>query len=138
MTSLFRVLVFAVSLLACPSAGAQADDTERLRIHGSNLLGARLVPALVESWLKDIGHSQIKRRELGPARTEIGAMPDGQPLIVEIDKQGTASCWPATSLRPACSGTPARPKYSPPCNAMPAASASSGCARRAADFARSP
>lgn len=91
MTSLFRVLVFAVALLACQSAGAQVDDTERLRIHGSNLLGARLVPALVESWLKDIGYSQIKRRDLGATRTEIGAVRDGQPLIVEIDKRGTAS-----------------------------------------------
>lgn len=91
MTSLFRVLVLAVALLACQSAAAQADDTERLRVHGSNLLGSRLVPALVESWLKDIGYSQVKRRELGPARTEIGAVRDGQPLIVEIDKRGTAS-----------------------------------------------
>lgn len=91
MTSLFRVFVLSVALVACHSAQAQADDAERLRIHGSNLLGARLVPALVESWLKDIGYSQVKRRELGPTRTEIGAMRDGLPLIVEIDKRGTAS-----------------------------------------------
>ena len=91
MTSLFRVLVFAVALFACQSARAQADDAERLRIHGSNLLGARLVPALVETWLKDIGYSQIKRRDLGPSRSEVGAVRDGLPLIVEIDKRGTAS-----------------------------------------------
>ena len=91
MTSLFRVLVLATALLACQSAWAQADDAERLRIHGSNLIGARLAPALVESWLKDIGYSQVKRRDLGPARTEIAAIRDGQSLIVEIDKRGTAS-----------------------------------------------
>lgn len=91
MTSLFRVFVLSVALLACQSAQARVDDTERLRIHGSNLLGARLVPALVESWLKDIGYGQVKRRELGPNRTEIGAVRDGLPLIVEIDKRGTAS-----------------------------------------------
>ena len=91
MTSLFRVLVLAVALLASQSASAQVDDAERLRIHGSNLIGARLAPALVESWLKDIGYSQVKRRDLGPARTEIAAIRDGQSLIVEIDKRGTAS-----------------------------------------------
>ncbi|OGT60758.1 MAG: hypothetical protein A3E01_07595 [Gammaproteobacteria bacterium RIFCSPHIGHO2_12_FULL_63_22] len=91
MSSFFRVLVLAVASLACQSVAAQVDDTERLRIHGSNLLGARLVPALVESWLKDIGYSQVKRRDLGPTRTEIGAVRDGVPLIVEIDKRGTAS-----------------------------------------------
>lgn len=91
MTSLFRVLFIALALLASPSAEARADDAERLRIHGSNLLGARLVPALVETWLKQIGYTQIKRRERGPTRTEIGAVRDGQPLVVEIDKRGTAS-----------------------------------------------
>src|SRR3990167_1323825 len=91
MSSFFRVLVLAVASLACKSVAAQVDDTERLRIHGCNLLGARLVPALVESWLKDIGYSQVKRRDLGPTRTEIGAVRDGVPLIVEIDKRGTAS-----------------------------------------------
>ena len=70
---------------------AQADDAERLRIHGSNLLGSRLVPTLVENWLRQIGYTQIKRRELGSARTEIGAVRDGEALIVEIDKRGTAS-----------------------------------------------
>ena len=90
MTSLFRLLVLLTALLACPLARAQADDTERLRIHGSNLLGARLVPALVDRWLKEIGYTDIKHRDLGPARTEIGAVRDGQPLIVEIDKRGTA------------------------------------------------
>lgn len=91
MTSLLRVLVVAFALLACLSAKAQDDDAERLRIHGSNLLGARLVPALVDAWLTEIGYTQIKHRRLGPARTEIGAVRDGQPLVVEIDKRGTAS-----------------------------------------------
>jgi phosphate transport system substrate-binding protein len=91
MTNLFRLLALCVALLACQSARAQADDAERLRIHGSNLLGARLVPALVDSWLKEIGYTNIKRRDLGAARTEIGAVRDGEPLIVEIDKRGTAS-----------------------------------------------
>lgn len=91
MTRSLRILATALLLLAAQSVSAQADDAERLRIHGSNLLGSRLVPTLVESWLGQIGYTQIKRRDLGPARTEIGAVRDGEPLIVEIDKRGTAS-----------------------------------------------
>lgn len=91
MTSLLRVLLVGLAMLTCQSAQAQAGDAERLRIHGSNLLGARLVPALVDSWLLEIGYTQIKHRQRGPARSEIAAVRDGLPLIVEIDKRGTAS-----------------------------------------------
>jgi len=73
------------------AASAQVDEPERLRIHGSNRLGANLVPAMVESWLKSIDYVGIRRREAGPTHTEISASRDGQALIVEIDKRGTAA-----------------------------------------------
>ncbi len=91
MTSPFRILAVVLLLLIAGSASAQEDDAERLRIHGSNLLGSRLVPTLVESWLREIGYAQIKRREVGSDRTEIGGVRDGEALVVEIDKRGTAS-----------------------------------------------
>ncbi len=87
----FRAAVFAsLLLLAAPVLG-QEDDAERLRIHGSNLLGDRLVPTLVQRWLTDIGYEQVKRRDPSVSRTEIAAVRDGQSLVVEIDKRGTAS-----------------------------------------------
>ena len=70
-------------------AQAQDEDAERLRIHGSNLLGDRLVPALVDAWLRRIGYGQLSRRSLRADRMEIRAVRDGAPLIVEIDKRGT-------------------------------------------------
>jgi phosphate transport system substrate-binding protein len=91
MTYRLRSLLL-LSLLALPGIStAQVDEPERLRIHGSNLLGASLVPALVGNWLRSIGYTDINRRDLGPARSEISASRDGQPLIVEIDKRGTAT-----------------------------------------------
>lgn len=91
MTYRLRALML-LSLLILPGiASAQADEPERLRIHGSNLLGANLVPALVNRWLHDIGYTDIKRRDVDPARTEISASRDGEPLVVEIDKRGTAT-----------------------------------------------
>ena len=72
-------------------SSAQDAEPERLRIHGSNLLGANLVPALVISWLQDIGYAQIKRKDIAAARSEITASRDGEILVVEIDKRGTAT-----------------------------------------------
>lgn len=63
---------------------------ERLRIHGSNTLGARLVPAMVEAWLHDIGYRGTHRTERNE-RIEIRGMRDGLPLIVEIERNGSVA-----------------------------------------------
>ncbi|MFD0737806.1 substrate-binding domain-containing protein [Lysobacter koreensis] len=77
-------------LCAAPSL-AQDANTERLRIHGSNTMGERLVPALVKSWLQAAGYEDVSERARGASRLEIHAQRDGTPLIVEIDKRGSAS-----------------------------------------------
>lgn len=87
-----RALVMSALLAASTFALAQYDAPERLRIHGSNILGERVIPDMVTAWLKQIGYSQIKRRDFGAVRTEISAVSDdGAGLVVEIDKHGTAS-----------------------------------------------
>ena len=88
-----RLAVIVVLLLAFLPAGvlAQTDEPERLRIHGSNVLGAHLVPALVDSWLKDIGYERVEHRRISIHRSEITAVRDGMALLVEIDKRGTAA-----------------------------------------------
>lgn len=85
-------LAMCLLLLACLPASAQDDgSTERLRIHGSNTLGDALVPAMVESWLRHIGYTGIRRQAASPLRTDIRAVRDGVPLIVEVDKRGSAA-----------------------------------------------
>ena len=94
MKSKLRAWLVGLALGVTTFAGvalAQSDEPERLRIHGSNLIGQQLVPSLVESWLRSIGYGDIRRVERGRARTEIFASRDGEPLVVEIDKRGTAS-----------------------------------------------
>ncbi|MGO4221774.1 substrate-binding domain-containing protein [Lysobacter sp. TAF61] len=73
----------------CAMAQAQGD-AERVRIHGSQTLGARLVPTVAEAWLRDIGYQDIRRVQAAPSTTEIHATRDGQPLIVEIAGSNTA------------------------------------------------
>ena len=86
-----RWFAFSIAIVLGTPALAQDDDAERLRIHGSNVLGERLVPTLVVAWLDSIEYKQIRQRALGPLRSEISAVRDGERLVVEIDKRGTAS-----------------------------------------------
>jgi phosphate transport system substrate-binding protein len=83
------LLAGAAVLCAMPSVSAQ--QAERLRVHGSNSLGARLMPALVESWLQSIGYRQIQRRRVDAATLEISALRDDVPLVVEIGGAGSAA-----------------------------------------------
>lgn len=86
-----RATLVALLLAVLPLHVVSQDDVERLRIHGSNTVGERLMPALIESWLSSIGYKDIKRVARDPARLEIHAERDDLPLIVEIDKQGSAA-----------------------------------------------
>lgn len=76
-------LVAMVLSVAASAVHAQVD-AERVRIHGSQTMAARLVPAVAESWLHDIGYQDIRRTQPSSTLTEIHAQRDGMPLIVEI------------------------------------------------------
>jgi phosphate transport system substrate-binding protein len=80
-------------LVACMPLLAHAQDgaVDRLRIHGSNTLGAKLVPALVESWLRSIGYVHVQRHQVSAQRLDIAAVRDGVPLLVEIEGRGSAA-----------------------------------------------
>lgn len=87
-----RIAIAMCMLFAFPlSAAAQYANAERLRIHGSNTLGARLVPAVVHTWMESLGYEDVERVERGVSVTELRGMRDGEPLVVEIAKDGSAS-----------------------------------------------
>jgi len=71
----------------CGSAVAQ--DT--IRITGSNTLGNKVVPILVEGWMKKYGYGQIARSPTKAGITRIGAKRDGESVIVEINGKGSRS-----------------------------------------------
>lgn len=89
---LLRAAIVACMLFVFPlSATVKYDHAERLRIHGSNTLGAHLVPTLVRTWMVSLGYEDIERAERGVSITEIRGMRDGEPLVVEIAKDGSAT-----------------------------------------------
>ena len=75
----------------CFTSSLHAQEPERLRVHGSNTVGARLMPALVESWLDAMGYEQVRKVEISGSLTEIHGVRDEEPLIVEISRRGSAA-----------------------------------------------
>lgn len=81
--------LFALLLAAAPGL---LGATETLRIHGSNTIGARLAPALVEAWLQSEGYREIRRETLAPEEQQIRAShPQRGEIAVEIHAHGTST-----------------------------------------------
>ena len=65
-----------------------------LRLHGSNVMGADLVPALVEAFLKGRGATGIARHPgPRPLETDVKATLGGSEQVVEIEAQGTSTAF---------------------------------------------
>jgi phosphate transport system substrate-binding protein len=63
---------------------------EVLRLHGSNVIGADLAPALAEAFLKKRGATDVQRRAgAAPEEILVTGMVDGKGQSVEIDSRGT-------------------------------------------------
>jgi len=75
----------------CFTSSLHAQEAERLRLHGSNTIGERLMPAMVESWLGSMGYDQVRRVQVSGSVTEVHGVRDEQPLIVEIGRRGSAA-----------------------------------------------
>ncbi|RPE77013.1 substrate-binding domain-containing protein [Vulcaniibacterium tengchongense] len=88
------IVVLLLFLFHSVCAQAQGEP-ERMRIHGSQTLAAKLVPAVAEAWLRDIGYVGIRREQPAPNRTELHASRDGQPLVVEIVASSSAQGFAA-------------------------------------------
>jgi phosphate transport system substrate-binding protein len=86
---LAAVLVVLHSLAVAGPAGASPADS--LRLHGSNTVGQRLVPALVRAWAEARGHA------VGPTQTAVAEevmLPidaDGRTIEAHVHSHGTGT-----------------------------------------------
>jgi phosphate transport system substrate-binding protein len=89
------VPLLALLLIALPfTAPAQDGEPERVRIHGSNVLGHRVMPALVRAWLDEAGYGDLRTRRID-GRFEIHARREDGRVIVEIQTPGSAGAFAA-------------------------------------------
>lgn len=102
-----RWLTGCLLLLAIASP-ARGSEPELLRIHGSNVLGDELVPALAQAWLRESGFEQAPpRRRAG--LVEIDAARGDERLRVQIRSDGSASAFRDLIAGEAEVGMAARP-----------------------------
>ena len=80
-----------VFLLVLMAFSSSADAQERLRLHGSNTIGERLAPELVESWLTAEGYRDIRRVALAPQESEIHASRADGDVVVELHAHGSST-----------------------------------------------
>nr|WP_298166689.1 substrate-binding domain-containing protein [uncultured Pseudomonas sp.] len=99
--TLSRTLAFLALAVACHSLSGTAsaalpipaDNSSVLRIQGSNTIGAKLGPALVEGLFEEQGLSAI-RTEAGAVENEqkiIGMTTDGRRVSVEVAAHGSST-----------------------------------------------
>lgn len=75
------------SLLLDAGAASAAD----LRLHGSNTIGERLAPALVEAWLAADGYGDIAQHTTAFEEVSITASRGGETIQVEIHAHGSGT-----------------------------------------------
>jgi len=78
-------LFFAVNSLAA---------TTQLRIHGSNTIGAELMPVLAESWMKSKGYGNIARKVLRLDELQLtGTNGAGDQMVIEVNSHGSSTAF---------------------------------------------
>lgn len=78
-----------------PGLGSGSSDGLILRVHGSNTIGAQLLPALAEAFLKQRGATGIKTVPHGKDEALVqGVLPDqSSPQSIEIAAHGSATAF---------------------------------------------
>ncbi|HCL2802733.1 TPA: hypothetical protein N1958_005336, partial [Pseudomonas aeruginosa 7D9A] len=92
----FLCYAFPWSVFAAPLP-IPTDDTPALRIQGSNTIGAKLLPALVEGLMEEEGLEDI-RRTPGERENELhllGKSRDGRLVRVELSAHGSSTGFTA-------------------------------------------
>lgn len=83
------ILVLGISL----SGLVTAAESQLLRIHGSNTIGANLAPELVKSWLTSKGYKIVSNKITAREERHISAIKSGHTLDVEIHAHGSSTSF---------------------------------------------
>lgn len=70
-----------------------AAETQLLRIHGSNTVGANLAPELARSWLSSKGYKIVSDKIIAKEERNIIAIKSGNKLVLEIHAHGSSTSF---------------------------------------------
>jgi phosphate transport system substrate-binding protein len=69
------------------------DLAPRLRLSGSNTIGAELGPDLAQAWLASRGARDLQREQTGPDETRVVGTLNGSPVAIGIRAHGSATAF---------------------------------------------
>lgn len=105
-----RARAFLMSSWLMVFAGfAAAEEISRLRLHGSNTVGAELAPALIEAWLSSKGFTDLRIREIKPEERLITAQRGDERIAVEVHAHGSTTAFRDLLNRTGDMGMASRP-----------------------------
>ncbi|MCW8986037.1 MAG: phosphate ABC transporter substrate-binding/OmpA family protein [Gammaproteobacteria bacterium] len=87
------VLFLVISTSSIVVAAESHVQSQLLRIHGSNTVGANLAPELVTSWLSTKGYKIVSDKMTAKEERHISAMKSGNKLDVEIHAHGSSTSF---------------------------------------------
>jgi phosphate transport system substrate-binding protein len=102
-----KIIVSVLSLVL--SSAVYADDSQLLRIHGSNTIGANLAPELVQSWLSAKGYKVVSDEITAKEERNIIAEKSGEKLKIEIHAHGSTTSFKDFSAGATDVGMSSRP-----------------------------
>ena len=93
--------LIAISGCTPPSndMGASSINKQELRIHGSNTIGEKLMPAMATSYLENNGYQDIKSRQLGPVSKVISGVKktNNTQISFIIEAHGSSTAFSSLS-----------------------------------------
>lgn len=76
-----------------PSATVSQNDNAILRLHGSNTIGEKLAPALVEAFLKQRGITDFQWQQQHPLERSVHFNWQGKPAFIELHAHGSSTAF---------------------------------------------
>lgn len=70
-----------------------AEESELLRIHGSNTIGANLAPEMARQWLGSKGYNIVSDKVVAKEERKIIAVKSSKKLVVEIHAHGSSTSF---------------------------------------------
>ena len=103
-----QLILLALALITAPLS--HAANTQLLRLHGSNTVGAQLGPALVKGWMRANGYKKVHAEVVATQEQKITAIsPEGDLLMVEIAAHGSSTGFKALAADKADIAMSSRP-----------------------------
>lgn len=87
----FKTAFALLSTLLLLSCAKEPQRVTILRVHGSNTIGAELMPKLVTEWLKSKNGENIRVITAEPEEQSVHATLKGKPVAVEIHSYGSST-----------------------------------------------